>query len=202
MSVMLRRLLFPVFVMKPDDGGGSGNPPDPADPAAKNPPPANPPADPPADPDDNLTGLRTALDAERTRAKEFEKELKALKRDALPEGERLKAENADLRGQVDRLTGELSTMKIGSKAESVARDLGFKKPDRAMKALQLYTDVDVTTLDSEDKVKKALDELATKEPDLVEKPPPTGGPITPASGQQPAGNAGFNAAIRARAGRA
>lgn len=151
---------------------------------------------------DDVRGLKTALHTEREARKAAEKTLKDLQRNALPEGERLKAENEELKNQISTLNGKISTLQLGGTVEEKARELGFTKPARALKALQVFTDVDITSLDSADKVEKALKDLAESENDLVSTPPPSGGPINPASGQSPAGNAGFNAAIRARAGRA
>lgn len=151
--------------------------------------------------EDQFTGLRSALDSEREQRKELAKELKELKRGALPEGEKLKVENEELKGTVTDLTKQLAELKVGSTITEQARALNFKRPERALKALQLYTDVDVSTLDTDAKVKAALENLAKAESDLVSTPPPSGGPIIPESGQRPSGNSGFNQEIRRRAGR-
>lgn len=183
----------------PDDGGsdtGSGDP----DPGKKKNGPADPPADPPST-EDQFTGLRSALDSERTERKKLEKQLRDIQRNQLPEGERLKAENEEKDTRIADLTKELTELRVGGSIEKIARELNFRRPERALRELKLEN-VDVSTLDSNDKIKTALQNLAKADADLVTTPPPSGGPINPAdSNAATAGNEGMNQRIRQAAGR-
>lgn len=185
------------------EGGGSGSGSgDPANPGAAT-PPANPPADPPRsgpsqeDLDKAYTKLREA-EAERDR---FKTENRTLKSKDLPDSEKLKAENDDLKTEIAGLRTQVAETAVASKLTSKARELGYKKPDAAMGLLRSLAGVDPSTLDTDDKVDKALRDLASSEEYLVDVPPPSGGPVNRETGKPSAGNAGFNQAIRQAAGR-
>lgn len=167
--------------------------PDPANPGGP-PPSSTPPPDPKAA---DAASAEVAKAYEKLRASEATvKDLKpkADKADSLQaENETLKAENASLKNTAREAAAR-------TVITSEARKLNFHNPDRALEAIRVYTDVDPLTLDSAEKVDKALRDLATAEQHLVGAVPPSGGPVHPAS-QQQGGNAAVNREIRAMAGR-
>lgn len=173
---------------------GESPKPDPANPAGPPKPPEN---EPPKVPGDPAASAAVASAYEKLRA--AEKERDDAKKDAkkVPalqsELDQVRAENADLKKQA--LEGAAATA-----ITSMARQLGYHKPERAMNALKAYTDIDPVTLDTEEKVKKALTDLAAAEKYLVGESPPSGGPVHQA-GQQQGGHAAVNQALRRASGR-
>lgn len=131
-----------------------------------------------------------------------DKELKDIKRNQLPEVDRLKQENEDLKTRNTALESDKTDLskklRVGA-VERIARDKNFADPEVAVALLNQrgadYSD--------DAKAGKALDELATAKPGLTTTPPPSGGPVnqnTGGEGTEPA-NQAINAEIRSRAGR-
>lgn len=200
--MLISDMFRPTFLWEGDEGGGgSGDPgPDPANPGGRAPAPA-PTNDPAPEPDANA-GLKTALESERTERKRLERELKNVRTKDLPEGEKLKAERDTLKDEVDSLKGQLAEVGVKSTIESQARELGFKRPSAALGLLKsLAPDVDIASLDTDEKAAKALRDLASDNDYLVTTPPPSGGPVNPQGSKTPNGTAGFNQTIREAAGR-
>lgn len=200
---MLRSQSHPTFLWKSDEPPAGDPPKDPANPAGTGTPPADPPADPPKDPADDPVAKAYAKLREAEAARDaLQKENRQLKTKDLPEAERAKAERDQLNSENEALKQQLAETTVKGTIEAVARTQGYRSPAAAMGLLRELGGVDPLTLDTEDKVAKALRDLASGENAyLVETPPPSGGPVNPAGGREASGTAGFNQAIRQAAGR-
>lgn len=158
-----------------------------------------------ADLDKAYQKLRDA-EAERDRVKVENRNLKASKDQKTVEqlesriGE-LESERDTAVKERDEVKGEFSTFKTRGTVETAARGANFRNPKTAVDLL-MYRKVDMT---DDNKITKALNDLAQEDPGLLTSPPPPStGPIVPQNTGEPANgdnNQAFNRVIRQSAGR-
>lgn len=134
------------------------------------------------------------LRAAEDREKQKDAELRRLKNEALPEADRVKQENEELKAANATLTADLTKYA----GERIAASKGFIDPEAAI-AILTSRGTDIST---KDKANKALDDLGKEKTGMVGQAPPSGGPVNPANTNTPGGNQGMNQEIRRQAGRA
>lgn len=188
---MLTKLMQLMF--DGDAGGGSGDPP----------PPADPPKDPPPD------ATQSEVEKAYAKLREAEKErdqvkakLTRMEREGLSEVDQLKSENEDLKAEVAGLTMKLDEHDHDAVIDKVADALKFR--NKAVARALAKEAVGAEDRGDEGKVRKALETSAKEDPTLVgeKPPPPSGGPIEPGGNSGEGGSAGFTQDIRQAAGRA
>lgn len=180
-------------------GSSPAAPAEPAAPATGDPPAVTPPA--PAPSTSTADGeIAKVYDKLRNAEKERDdarKELKQVKEKDLPEADRIKQENEELKTANSTLTSDLTKYA----GERVATALGFVDPEAAVAILTARG----TDISDEAKTRKALTDLAKEKENMVSgtAPPdtPSGGPVNPVIDPTPAGDKGMNDTIRRMAGR-
>ncbi len=186
---------------EPTGGNPPANPPTPPNPA----PPATPPAPPTppaggqqADPGnqgktftqeqlDHIMSERLSREREKFKdydeLKRYREEQEAKSKTDLEKANdaRVKAEN-----EAKRVKEESTQRLLLAEARAVAAELGFTKPEKAIKLAEFKDAVKDGEIDPA-KVKAALDALAKDMPELIGKPAPPTGPTNPPKGGAPAG---------------
>lgn len=145
-------------------------PPNPTPNPTPNPPAPTPPANPPAAGGGNggetaaqrrIRELNEAKNAAEARATDFENRLKEIERQQLSDADRVKAEKEDAEKRALAAEARATRLERGGWARSAASAVGFVDPEDAVAM------VDLDSLDTETKVKNAVEKLKEQKPHLA-----------------------------------